>query len=115
MPRPAGTVDSRPVGGGYTGTITGTLGDSGTQASSYSFATALSQLNGGVLTRSGTWDVAGRPDPNNGHCVVGCGYAASGVLIDAYYGAWPAIATGARLADGINPYFFNRDQFQERA
>ena len=28
-----------------------------------------------------TWDVAGAPDPNNGHCVVGVGYAAKGVRI----------------------------------
>jgi len=27
------------------------------------------------------WDVAGDPDPNNGHCVVGVGYNANGVTI----------------------------------
>lgn len=33
-------------------------------------------------TASGfTWDVAGDPDPNNGHCVVGVGYDAQGVTI----------------------------------
>ena len=31
-----------------------------------------------------TWDLAGAPDPNNGHCVVGCGYAARGVVIDTW-------------------------------
>ena len=28
-----------------------------------------------------TWDVAGPPDPNNGHCIVGVGYANKGVKI----------------------------------
>ena len=28
-----------------------------------------------------TWDVAGDPDPNNGHCVVGVGYSKQGVTI----------------------------------
>jgi hypothetical protein len=28
-----------------------------------------------------TWDAAGPPDPNNGHCVVGVGYTAKGVKI----------------------------------
>lgn len=28
-----------------------------------------------------TWDVAGAPDPNNGHCVVGVGYTNKGVRI----------------------------------
>ena len=33
-------------------------------------------------TTSGfTWDVAGPPDPNNGHCVVGVGYTSKGVKI----------------------------------
>jgi hypothetical protein len=30
------------------------------------------------------WDVAGAPDPNNGHCVVGVGYNATGVTIDTW-------------------------------
>ncbi len=30
------------------------------------------------------WDVAGAPDPNNGHCVVGVGYTAQGVTIDSW-------------------------------
>ena len=30
------------------------------------------------------WDVAGKPDPNNGHCVCGVGYAAKGVTIDTW-------------------------------
>jgi hypothetical protein len=28
-----------------------------------------------------TWDVAGPPDPNNGHCIVGVGYTSKGVRI----------------------------------
>jgi hypothetical protein len=31
-----------------------------------------------------TWDVAGAPDPQNGHCVVGVGYNADGVTIDTW-------------------------------
>ena len=31
-----------------------------------------------------TWDVAGKADPANGHCVVGCAYNATGVLIDTW-------------------------------
>ena len=31
-----------------------------------------------------TWDVAGAPDPSNGHCIVGVGYAAQGVTIDTW-------------------------------
>lgn len=31
-----------------------------------------------------TWDVAGASDPNNGHCVVGVGYTASGITIDTW-------------------------------
>jgi hypothetical protein len=31
-----------------------------------------------------TWDVHGSPDPQNGHCVVGVGYTASGVTIDSW-------------------------------
>jgi len=30
------------------------------------------------------WDVAGAPDPDNGHCVVGVGYNAKGVTIDTW-------------------------------
>jgi hypothetical protein len=30
------------------------------------------------------WDVAGAPDPNNGHCVAGVGYTAAGVVIDTW-------------------------------
>jgi hypothetical protein len=36
-------------------------------------------------TASGfTWDTAGDPDPNNGHCIVGCGYHDGGVTIDTW-------------------------------
>ena len=31
-----------------------------------------------------TWDVAGDPDPDNGHCYVGCGYNSAGVKIDTW-------------------------------
>ena len=31
-----------------------------------------------------TWDVAGDPDENNGHCIVGVGYNANGVLVDTW-------------------------------
>lgn len=30
------------------------------------------------------WDVAGRPNPDNGHCFVGVGYTAQGVIIDSW-------------------------------
>ena len=30
------------------------------------------------------WDVAGAPDPNNGHCVVGVGYTSAGIVIDTW-------------------------------
>ena len=31
-----------------------------------------------------TWDVAGDPDPDNGHCFIGCGYNAAGVKISTW-------------------------------
>jgi hypothetical protein len=31
-----------------------------------------------------TWDAAGPPNPSNGHCVVGVGYNAQGVVIDSW-------------------------------
>jgi hypothetical protein len=43
-----------------------------------------------------TWDVAGQPDPNNGHCVIGVGYGDAGVKIDTWglFGTvtWAALA-----------------------
>ena len=30
------------------------------------------------------WDVAGDPDPQNGHCIVGVGYTAAGITIDTW-------------------------------
>lgn len=43
-----------------------------------------------------TWDVAGDPDPSNGHCVTGFAYNSKGVTIDSWgmLGTltWPAIA-----------------------
>lgn len=40
------------------------------------------------------WDVAGDPDPNNGHCVVGVGYTASGINI-ATWGMTGLMTTAA--------------------
>ena len=31
-----------------------------------------------------TWDVAGSPDPDNGHCYIGCGYDARGIKISTW-------------------------------
>jgi hypothetical protein len=31
-----------------------------------------------------TWDVAGNPDPNNGHCIVSYGFSQSGMLVDTW-------------------------------
>ena len=31
-----------------------------------------------------TWDVAGSPDPNNGHCIIGAGYSSNGLIIDTW-------------------------------
>jgi hypothetical protein len=41
-------------------------------------------LNPGPEASGFTWDVAGAPDPKNGHCVVGVGYTAQGVTIDSW-------------------------------
>jgi hypothetical protein len=50
------------------------------------------------------WDVAGAADPNNGHCVIGCGYNTTGVQIDTWgmIGTltWKAIAEYAVTANG---------------
>jgi hypothetical protein len=51
-----------------------------------------------------TWDVAGDPDPNNGHCVVGVGYNAQGIQIDTWgmtgTMTWAAVARYAVDAAG---------------
>lgn len=51
-----------------------------------------------------TWDVAGEPDPQNGHCVIGYGYDPSGVKIDSWglFGTitWPAVAQYAARGAG---------------
>lgn len=43
-----------------------------------------------------TWGVAGPPDPSNGHCIMGTGYDASGVLVDTWgligHMTWDAVA-----------------------
>ena len=31
-----------------------------------------------------TWDVAGSPDPENGHCIIGAGYNSNGVTVDTW-------------------------------
>lgn len=36
-----------------------------------------------------TWDLSGAPDPNNGHCIMSCGYDKSGVKI----GTWGLLGT----------------------
>lgn len=43
-----------------------------------------------------TWDVAGDPDPNNGHCVVGVGYNAQGVTIATW--GMTGLITNAAIA-----------------
>jgi hypothetical protein len=43
-----------------------------------------------------TWDVAGAPDPNNGHCVAGVGYNANGVTIDTW--GMTGLLTNAAIA-----------------
>lgn len=43
-----------------------------------------------------TWDTAGDPDPDNGHCVVGVGYNAKGVVIDTW--GMTGLVTNAAVA-----------------
>lgn len=54
------------------------------------------------------WDVAGDPNPNNGHCIVGVGYTAQGVLISTWglIGTitWAAIAKYATQSGGGELY-----------
>jgi len=42
------------------------------------------------------WDVAGAPDPQNGHCVVGVGYTTTGIVIDTW--GMTGLITNAALA-----------------
>ena len=55
-----------------------------------------------------TWGVAGKPDPNNGHCFVGVAYNAQGVQIDTWaeFGTvtWAAVAKYAATANGGELY-----------
>jgi len=44
-----------------------------------------------------TWDVAGNPDPENGHCIIGAGYAAPGQKIVGYNAAGLIIDTWGML------------------
>jgi len=48
-----------------------------------------------------TWDAAGAPDPNNGHCVVGVGYTAKGVTIDSW--GMTGLLTTAAIAKYATP------------
>lgn len=54
------------------------------------------------------WDVAGASDPNNGHCVVGVGYNATGVTIDTWgmtgTMTWKAVAKYPTQASGGELY-----------
>jgi hypothetical protein len=47
------------------------------------------------------WDVAGAPDPNNGHCVVGVGYTQAGIMIDTW--GMLGLMTTAAVAKYPNP------------
>jgi hypothetical protein len=47
------------------------------------------------------WDVAGAPDPHNGHCVVGVGYTAAGITIDTW--GMTGLMTNAAVAKYPNP------------
>ncbi len=51
-----------------------------------------------------TWDIAGTPDPQNGHCFIGYGYDPHGVKIDSWglFGTvtWPAVAQYASRGAG---------------
>jgi hypothetical protein len=44
-----------------------------------------------------TWDVAGSADPNNGHCIVGVGYAERGVTVDTW--GLAGVMTDAAIAE----------------
>lgn len=44
-----------------------------------------------------TWDIAGNPDPENGHCIIGAGYAATGTKILGYNAAGLIISTWGML------------------
>ena len=54
------------------------------------------------------WDVAGKADPNNGHCVVGVGYNQTGVKIDTWglfgFVTWSAVSTYASQHDNGELY-----------
>ena len=43
------------------------------------------------------WDVAGQPDPANGHCFISCGYNAQGTIIDT----WGMIGTFTYAANAM--------------
>jgi len=64
------------------------------------------------------WDVAGDPDPNNGHCVVAIGYTAVGIIISTWgmigIMTWAALAkycassVGGELYTVLNPDWANQ-------
>jgi len=66
-----------------------------------------------------TWDVAGPPDPENGHDVAGFGYNTSGVIFDTWgmIGTltWAAIAEYAQWANGGELYTVISHDMIERA
>ena len=55
-----------------------------------------------------TWDVAGAPDPENGHCIMGAGYNSNGVTIDTWgmLGTltWAALQKYCAAAEGGELY-----------
>jgi hypothetical protein len=75
------------------------LGFTGVNAADKSLCMSCVQLFGGLILglelpnaytnpmpqKSGfVWDVAGRPNPNQGHCIVAVGYTAQGVIVSTW-------------------------------
>jgi hypothetical protein len=48
------------------------------------------------------WDVAGDPCPENGHCVIGVGYTADGVIISTW--GMLGLITWAAVSKYCNPF-----------
>lgn len=53
-------------------------------------------------TSNFVWDVAGAPDPNNGHCVIGCGYTPRGVTVSTW--GMAGVMTDAAIAEYCDQY-----------
>lgn len=108
------------------------LGFTGVNAADQSLCKSCVQLFGGLILglelpnaytnpmpqASGfTWDVAGRPNPNQGHCIVAVGYNSIGVLVAtwAMLGTltWAALtkycvsASGGELYAAFSPEWFS--------